>query len=663
MNQADSEKISMVLLQSGFFKVQELQDADLVIFNTCSVRQKGEDRVFWMIHEIEKINTSREKQGEKHPILIGITGCMVRKTGLSKKYLDSSYQKQKSARKIELLDAGEWIYNAEDTLLTRSKSLDFTLRIEETAYLPLILSEIYGEKVGQDDKYADYLKQVQARENPFSASVIIQTWCDNYCSFCIVPYTRWGEVSREMEDIVTECREAVNAWAKEITLLWQNVNSYGKQKHKKLWNGETSTWNHSEKKLKIGIDLDDTLFVVLGEELLERYNQKFRDIVKMDDIDTFNCGGIENLMKEYHIFETENALSLKIHSWGEEVLKRLKTKWHTLYIITSREIEQKQETLKILTSYFGENFFEEVIFIKEQWHDSKYIAANEYNLDVVVDDGPHHIEAYSKFFAGKICVFHSPWNRNIKTDEKKIFRTHDWYQVEKVIESSIFQSPFSLLLSEIDSIEGLERIRFTSSNPHDMTQDILDAHFTLKHTCNYLHFALQSWNNEMLKKMNRRHSYEDFRDMVYYLRKKDPLFSISTDIIVGFSGETEEMFADTVRAFKECMFDFAYNARYSVRPQTLAARLYPDTVADSIKAERWHILNNLLLENILERNKMMIWRTEKILLCWEKDDFFYGRTRNFKEVFLEKDSNHKIWDIASVKITELDRYVLRWFFL
>lgn len=95
-----------------------------------------------------------------------------------------------------------------------------------------------------------------------------------------------------------------------------------------------------------------------------------------------------------------------------------------------------------------------------------------------------------------------------------------------------FHSPFRTLLEDINNIQGLDRIRFTSSNPHDMTQDILDSHFDLEHNCNYLHFALQSGSSKMLKKMNRRHSYEEFHDMVRYLREKDPLFSISTDIIV-----------------------------------------------------------------------------------------------------------------------------------
>jgi len=134
-----------------------------------------------------------------------------------------------------------------------------------------------------------------------------------------------------------------------------------------------------------------------------------------------------------------------------------------------------------------------------------------------------------------------------------------------------------------------------------MTWDILDAHFDLEKTCNYLHFALQSGNNEMLKKMNRKHTYEDFKKMVKYLRSKDSYFSVSTDIIVGFSGETDEMFEDTVKAIKELEIDFVYIARYSVRPGTLASKIYPDDIDDEIKAKRWHILNDVLKQNVLKR--------------------------------------------------------------
>lgn len=468
MNQADSEKINMILLQSWFMITTNWIDADLIVFNTCSVRQKWEDKVFGFIEEIHREN---EKRADKNKyIKVWITWCMVRKTGLDSKYLDWYKRDKNNSKKINTLTDSKEIFNNDDKLFPRNNNkIDFVLRIEDTKFLPLMLTHIYKEAIGNDYKFDDYLKSKQLRENPSSATIIIQTWCDNYCSFCIVPYTRWKENSRSIEDIVNEAREAVLTWAKEITLVWQNVNSYWKQ------------------------------FV----------DRKF---------------------------------------WNEE-------KWK--------------------------------------------------------------------------------WN--------------EW----------LGKSPFRKLLEELDKIEGLDRIRFTSSNPHDMTQDILDAHFDLEKTCNYLHFALQSWSNEMLKRMNRKHTYEDFKKQVDYLRSRDPFFSISTDIIVWYSGETEKMFEETVKAFEECEFDFTYNARYSVRTWTIASKIYPDDISDDIKASRWHNLNEELLKSISKRNNSMIWKIEKILVCWQKDEYFFWRTRNFKEVYFIWE-NIKIWDLVDVKIESLDRYVLKW---
>lgn len=463
MNQADSEKINMILLQSWLSKTSDYKSADLIILNTCSVRKKWEDRVFSMLKEVEEINTVREKQ-----IIVGVTGCMVRKTGMNKKYLQEEKQRVK-AQEIEYIQDSSGIFNNDDTLFPRMPNLDFTLRIEEVKYLNFILTHIYGEKVGSDDKFDDYLKQAQLRENKFSASVIVQTGCDNFCTFCIVPYTRGREISREHDDIIQEVKKLAAWGTKEISLVGQNVNSYWKQKNTKLWNEEKFKWS-------------------------------------------------------------------------------------------------------------------------------------------------------------------------------------EWIGV----------SPFRALLDDINQIEGIDRIRFTSSNPHDMTHDILDAHFELNTSCNYLHFALQSGNDEMLKRMNRRHTYADFKKMVEYLRSRDPYFSISTDIIVGYSGETDEMFQDTLQAVRELELDYVYIARYSVRNGTLASKIYPDDVPESVKADRWHRLNSVLEENVKKRGEKMIGRVEQILVSWEKDEQLYGRTRNFKEVFFPKSEDIKIWDIVKVKITWVDDWVLVW---
>lgn len=472
MNYADSEKIDMILRSAGFRKVTDPVQSDVIVMNTCSVRQKWEDRVFGFMHEIERYHKKNET--EKAP-LFGITGCMVRKSGLAKRYLkneegnmDEEYKRQ-NAEKIVLLDSSEALENYDDELFLRSQSIDFVFRIEEVSYLTKILSLITDEDIGNDAKFNEYLAVKQLQENPSSANIIIQTGCDNFCTFCIVPHTRGREASRPSEEIVVEIKQVLKSGTREITLLGQNVNSYGKETKKKLWNSEALTWT-------------------------------------------------------------------------------------------------------------------------------------------------------------------SP---DVKT-------------------------PFRELLEKIDDINGIDRIRFTSSNPHDMTRDILDAHFELPNMCNYLHIALQSGSDTMLTRMNRKHTYADFKSQVDYLRDRDTLFSISTDIIVGFPGETEEEFQATATAMRECQFDYAFIARYSSRSGTLATTRYEDDISSQEKARRWTILNDILRETTKDRNLLMVWREEEILIAGEwKDETLVGRTRNFKEVFIPYTPDIKIGDIVLVKIVEGSGWVLK----
>lgn len=193
-----------------------------------------------------------------------------------------------------------------------------------------------------------------------------------------------------------------------------------------------------------------------------------------------------------------------------------------------------------------------------------------------------------------------------------------------------------------------------------MTRDILSAHFELPKMCHFLHFALQSGSDEILRAMNRKHTFEDFRSQVAYLRSKDPLFGISTDIIVGFPGETEEQFQETVRAFELCEFDFAYIARYSPRRGTRATDAMEDNVSMKEKARRWDILNILLYQSVRKRNELMLGRIEELLITGrEKEEQLVGRTRNFKEVYLRDDGKIQIGDLVMAKITEMNRWVLK----
>ncbi len=662
MNYADSEKINMILMSAGMRKVIDPTKADIIILNTCSVRQKWEDRVFGMIQQIRKYH---KQNGTPIP-LFGITGCMVRKSGLARKYIEKMQDEVSrikwGAKQITRISQSD-LLNYDDNLFIRSPHIDFVFRIEEVSFLTKILSHIYGKSIGNDAKFDDYLKAKQLRENPHSATIIIQTGCDNYCTFCIVPYTRGHENSREIEDIVSEAKEAVKNGAKEITLVGQNVNSYGKQfVDKKLWNEEKSCWNT---RLKIGIDVDDTLQQVWSLEILKKYNKKYNKNIQYEDIQSPDSAENENLKQEFFDFwykNYENPQACPLFEGAKEVIENLRKK-HDLYIISSRENDTRdskviEKTQHFLEKIFWKHTFKGYFFTGEENNsDDKSEIANKHNFDIVIDDAPHHLQRYVQNTNAKVFCFSQPWNTDLEIEN--VTKIQNWKEFWEHIEN-IWKSPFRKLLEALDTIEGLDRIRFTSSNPHDMTEDILDAHFDLKKTCNYLHFALQSGNDAMLKKMNRRHKYTDFKKIVDYLRERDPSFSISTDIIVGYSGETDEMFADTVKAFDECEFDFVFNARYSVRNGTIASKIYEDDIPDQVKAQRWHTLNDKLLESVIQRNKKMLGKVEEVLITGKKDGEFFGRTRNFKEVYFKCDEeNTKIWDIKKVQLQEVDRYIIR----
>ena len=148
---------------------------------------------------------------------------------------------------------------------------------------------------------------------------------------------------------------------------------------------EKSKWNNTDTKLKIGIDLDDTLFIVLCQEIIDSYNDKYNKVMHLDDIVEYNMKWIPELMEEYHNFEMEHKLDMDIHPGWRSTLKNLKQLGHSFYIITSRPPDQRASSEVLLASYFWENFFEEIIFIHESWEDLKYKAANKYNLDIVIE--------------------------------------------------------------------------------------------------------------------------------------------------------------------------------------------------------------------------------------------------------------------------------------
>lgn len=210
MNYSDSERVAAVLQKAGYRGTNEIGEADLVILNTCSIRQKGEDRVFGMLKNIAARKAVRPN------LLIGLTGCMVRRS---------------SSRNSQWADR--------DDLLKLIRSLDFVFNIRETHKLTEVLAEAEPQLELPDleestiaestsaESGADYLKIQPQYTSPFQASVPIQIGCDKYCTYCIVPYSRGREQSRPPQDVVAECRKLVENGCREITLVGQTVNSYG----------------------------------------------------------------------------------------------------------------------------------------------------------------------------------------------------------------------------------------------------------------------------------------------------------------------------------------------------------------------------------------------------------------------------------------------------
>ena len=215
------------------------------------------------------------------------------------------------------------------------------------------------------------------------------------------------------------------------------------------------------------------------------------------------------------------------------------------------------------------------------------------------------------------------------------------------------KSPFVQLLEKVNSIEGIERIRFTSPHPVGFKDDLIECYQRLPKLCEYLHFPMQSGSNEILKVMRRPYSIEKFRQIIEKLREIRPNIYISTDIIVGFPGETEEDFEATRSAFEAIGFDMAYIFKYSVRPGT-TAEPSGDPISKETKEARNQILLNILSRSSLARNQSLVGTTQEVLLegkAKRGDNMFIGRTRGYRKVIVSA-SERLIGELVDVHITD-----------
>ena len=365
MNVADTDRMELILFHSGYRRTQEKEDADLILVNTCSIREKAEQKTYSLFGGLKPLKQANPD------LILGLTGCLGQQEG------------EKLLQRLPFLDfvmgpdQVDGIAQAVDRVRTTGNSFVWTGFDREKVYS---IPELSGK---------------QPKSPGPSAFVNIIKGCDKFCSFCIVPFTRGREKSRQPEELYEEIRHLVDHGAKEIILLGQNVNSYGKQ-------------------------------------------------------------GLKNPI------------------------------------------------------------------------------------------------------------------------------------------------PFHELLYGIAEIPGLQRLRFTTSHPNDFTRETIRAYKDLEILMNHLHLPVQSGNNQVLKAMRRDHTIEAYMELLKELKAEVPDISLTTDIIVGFPGETEEAFASTLKIMEKVGYSSSYMFAYSPRPGTPASEL-PDSVPEEVKKRR--LQETLALQDRLSKRQ------------------------------------------------------------
>jgi tRNA-2-methylthio-N6-dimethylallyladenosine synthase len=422
MNEHDSETIAGMLEEAGYVENSVREQADVVVMNTCSVRENADNRFFGQLGVIKKIK-------EKNPdAIVAVCGCMMQQEHIIQR-IKAKYS---------------WV----DIIFG-------TMNLHE---FPKLLAECSEKRKKVMSVYKEQEKIIEGlpvhRKFKHKSFVNIMNGCNNFCTYCIVPYTRGRERSRTPEEIVSEITALVDDGVKEVTLLGQNVNSYGN-----------------------GCD--------------------------------FNCD-----------------------------------------------------------------------------------------------------------FAG--------------------------------------------LIRKINEIEGLERIRFMTSHPKDLSDSLIQAFKDCEKLCRHIHLPVQSGSTEILRRMNRHYSKEDYIALVEKIRKAIPDIAITTDIIVGFPGESDADFEETLDLVRRVRYDSAFTFLYSIRTGTPAAE-YEDQIPDDIKHERFERLVDTLNEITAEKNALYQDRIVEVLVEGEsargEKGTYSGRTDTFKLVNFDSDTD-LTGETVNIRITDAKTFSL-----
>ncbi|MBD3281946.1 MiaB/RimO family radical SAM methylthiotransferase, partial [Candidatus Uhrbacteria bacterium] len=226
-----------------------------------------------------------------------------------------------------------------------------------------------------------------------------------------------------------------------------------------------------------------------------------------------------------------------------------------------------------------------------------------------------------------------------------------------------YQNHFAALLWEVNQINGIERIHWTAPHPLQMDEQVIHA-LTLPKQINYIHLPVQSGSNEILRKMNRKYTREKFLEIIDKIKTARPNIAIGTDIIVGFCGETDKDFQDTVDLYKRVEFDISYTAQYSPRTGTLSHRLFADDVSPEQKKERWQVLQSLMEDITLKKNQDYQDKVCNVFIETKEGDWLLGTNDEFKRVRVKApESTLQPGSIIQAKITQPMTWMLEGEFL
>lgn len=490
MNVADSEVVASVLSDAGYTPASGIADADIILVNTCSIRENAEQRVWG------RLDLFRAQKKKRPQVIVGVLGCMAERL------------------KEKLLESDKMV----DMVVGPDAYRDLPMLVETAAMGHSAVNVL----LSREETYAD-ISPVRLESNGVSAFISIMRGCNNMCAYCVVPYVRGSERSRNPETIVREAKEAFNKGYREVTLLGQNVNSY--------------SWSQSERKTGI----DDTSS---GQKHL-----------KNDD-------------------PTPGRTYLKIDE-------------------------------QIYHSPTGITGISDVSFV------NNLTAQNP---------------GWSSFRSGS--------DSNLSQGKPR-------------------PVGFAELLEMVAAIDPLLRVRYSTSHPKDLSDDVLEVMAKYDNICKHIHLPVQSGSTAVLRRMNRKYTREWYLGRIDAINRILPGCAISTDIIAGFCGETEEEHQETLNLMREVGFDFAYMFKYSERPGTKASRHMKDDVPDEVKTRRLNEIISLQNELSAHGKKADVGRTFEVLVegpAKKPAGAIMGRTSGNKVAVFQA-SKVRPGDYVQVRIT------------